>query len=201
MWIVHIPTKDEGAYIESANDMISVWSIKFKKVVDWNIKDTEIVLDSKTDDFSTLLKVMVSEHGKNAFKPDHILVTCLDSIKWYLEHENLHARTIDERLQIMQEVLYYAAGKEFELGAERDRLILFIHNTLPHLMIGSIVGFKLAKEFYLKKKPLFDPLEESHSIEESVEESIESKSETSESDTDEASTNQEPFRRKRFCWC
>jgi hypothetical protein len=201
MWITHLPTKDEGAYIDTTDGKLNVWSITHKKVVEWDPKDTEIVLDNQTDDFSLMLKVMVSEHGKNAFKPDHVLVTCLDAIKWYLEHEKLHYKTLDERLQTMQEVLYFAAG-EFELGCERDKIILFIHNTLPHLMMGSLMGFKLAKEFFTSNKPLFDPIQDSQ--ESDIDSTSESESDysTSESDSKHSvSLNSEPEPRKRFCWC
>jgi hypothetical protein len=156
MWITHIPTKDEGAYIETLDGKLKVWSMAQKDVVEWESKDTEMVVD-KEDDFSLMLKVMVSKEGKDAFKPDHILVTCLNAIEWYLAHENLHIKTVDERLQTMQEVLYYAIGEDFELSGDRDKIIMFIHNTLPHLMMGSLIGFKLAKDFYINGEELYDP--------------------------------------------
>jgi hypothetical protein len=219
MWVTHLPTKDEGAYIETVDGKLNVWSITHKKVVEWDPKDTEIVLDNSIDDFSLMLKVMVSEQGKSAFKPKHILVTCLDTIKWYLAHENLHLKTIDERIQTMQEVLYFAAGKEFELGGERDKLIIFIHNSLPFLMMGSLVGFKLAKDYFTSNKPLFDPTQfpskaqaQEKKDPEPEEYQVQEKKdpEPEYSDSEEFEDAQElnvelkvhaPSPRKRFCWC
>jgi hypothetical protein len=189
-----------------------------KDVVEWESKDTQIVLE-KEDDFSLMLKIMVSKNGKDAFKPDHVLVTCLNTIEWYLAHENLHSRTLDHRLQTMQEILYYAIGRDFELSGERDKLMLFIHNNLPHLLMGSLIGFKIAKDFYQRGND-FNPFEapkngkdnEKDGDKDEDEEEEDEEDEDEEDDDDEEDQEDEEDRedekvekkvmpRKRFCWC
>ena len=182
-----------------------------KDVVEWETKDTQIVLE-KEDDFSLMLKIMVSKNGKDAFKPDHVLVTCLNTIEWYLAHENLHSRTLDQRLQTMQEILYYAIGQDFELSGERDKLMLFIHNNLPHLLMGSLIGFKIAKDFYQRGND-FNPFDAPNGKEDEdgkegegkddKENDDEDEDEDEDGDEDEDNHKDQKFvvPRKRLCWC
>lgn len=145
MWITHVPTSDQGVYLSCIDqDTVRVWSKAQRAECEWKNKDIEVVLDDSTsDEFSEMLFVMVKH--KDAFKESHLLRTCIDTISYYMEDERLSPETMDERLSVMQEVLYHALGNTKELGVERDHAMLFIHNTLPHLMVGALAGFHLGK--------------------------------------------------------
>lgn len=136
-------------YLSSIDhDTIRVWSKKQRAECEWKNVDIEVVLDdSQSDEFSDMLFVMVKH--KDAFTQNHLMRTCIDAIEFYLEDERLSFETMDERLKTMQEVLYHALGSNKELGLERDQAIMFIHNTLPHLMVGALLGFHLGR----KKEP------------------------------------------------
>jgi hypothetical protein len=145
MWITHIPTSDVGVYLSCVDqDTVRVWSKAQRTECEWKNKDIEVVLDdSQSDEFSEMLFVMVKH--KDVFKKEHLLRTCIDTISSYMEDERLSYETMDERLRVMQEVLYHALGSKQELGLERDHAMMFIHNTLPSLMVGALAGFQLGK--------------------------------------------------------
>jgi hypothetical protein len=147
MWVIHTPSNDQGVYLSSVgNDEITVWSRMQKTVCTWKNCDLEVVLDGQdSDDFTELLRFMVSKRGKETFEGHSIMTSCLDAIEFYIKEENLAFDTFDARLKTMQEVLYFAIGDKLELGEERDRVLLFIHGTLPNMMLGAIVGYRLGK--------------------------------------------------------
>jgi hypothetical protein len=148
MWVIHTPTSDQGIYLSSVdNDHITVWSKMQKTVCTWKNCDLEVVLDYKdSDDFTDLLRIMVSKHGKDTFERHTIVASCLNAIEFYMKEENLAFENFETRLKTMQEVLYYALGDRLELSEERDRILLFIHGTLPNMMIGALVGYRLGLE-------------------------------------------------------
>jgi hypothetical protein len=150
MWVTHVPSKDQGVYLSSVgNDTIRVWSKAQRTELEWRNIDIEVVLDdSSSDEFSDMLFTMAKH--KDAFKEQHLLRTCINTIQFYMEDERLSFETMDERLKVMQEVLYHTLGKNLELGMDRDKAILFIHNTLPHLMVGALVGYHLGKNSELE---------------------------------------------------
>jgi hypothetical protein len=145
MWVTHVPSKDQGVYLSSVDsESIRVWSRAQRAECVWKNVDIEVVLDdSSSDEFSEMLFVMVKH--KDSFKEEHLLRTCIDAIEFYLEDERLSFETMDVRLRTMQEVLYHALGTNQDLGFERDQAMLFIHNTLPMIMVGALTGFHLGK--------------------------------------------------------
>ena len=147
MWVIHTPTSDQGIYLSSIdNDHITVWSKMQKTVCTWKNCDLEVILDSKdSDDFSDMLRFMVSKRGKETFEKHSLMMTCIDAIEFYIKEEQLAFDNFEARLQTMQEVLYFAIGDKLELGAERDHILLFIHSTLPNMMIGALVGYRLGQ--------------------------------------------------------
>jgi hypothetical protein len=147
MWVIHTPSGDQGIYLESVdNDQIKVWSKAQKTVCTWNNCDLEVILDSKdSDEFTELLRMMVSKRGKETFDHHSLMPSCLDAIQFYIKEESLAFETFDARLQTLQEVLYFAIGDKLELSEDRDRIMLFIHGILPNMMIGALVGYKLGK--------------------------------------------------------
>jgi hypothetical protein len=156
MWVRKTETQQEGIYLTSlGDDKISIFCIDSKVKEEWINDEIEVLVDRTDDnDFATLLREVVLRKGDKAFELKEVLSTAIVAMKFYIEDsafdsENLQAlhdacfahELIRKRINTIQELLYFALGDKHEIGEVRDKTLMFIHNTLPHLMEGFFMGF------------------------------------------------------------
>jgi hypothetical protein len=148
MILTHLETGKKGVWLATRDAELVVWNIDDSVKQIWPTNKTECCVkqeEDSNDEFKKLLYAITSPKGMEVINESELMLLATKSIAYFVEEGYVKSKdTLEESIQLIQEVLYHSLGESYQCGPERDALILFIHQKLPYLLQGAYWGFALA---------------------------------------------------------